>query len=469
MTVATISSISGVVALPESASAQTQLARLQKYSFNPALNRLDVHTSADVRPRTSVLETAGRLRVIVDLPQTSWNAPQRQQSYMGTVRSLRVGQFNPQTTRIVLDLAPGTKLSDLDIALERTGTTTWAISVSPHRSAASPRPVRPLLDPRVLLSPPSRSPSVSSTHNPTLVLAIQETAEGFFIKTNRRPRVNTRLLSTPARLAIDLIDADVAGLYGAKNHTINRHGVSALRFSQWQPNVARIVLDVAPFNTRWSIDYDAERGGLRVYPQGRTAFKTAASDRSIASRPSPALCDRVPRPKTLAQLPPENPTKLAYPLAATAPISSGFGYRTHPVTGTHSFHAGVDLAAPTGTPILAALSGEVTFAGARGNLGNAVILDHAQRYRTRYGHMIRVVVRAGDRVRQGQLIGYVGSTGRSTGPHLHFEYLQQKTDGTWIALNPQAQVVAAAPSGASSPLAGTTDLAIGGSGPCDRP
>ncbi|MEL6831179.1 MAG: peptidoglycan DD-metalloendopeptidase family protein, partial [Pseudomonadota bacterium] len=407
-----------------------------------------------------------------------------QQSYTGTVRSLRVGQFNPQTTRLVLDLAPGTKLSARDIALERTGMTTWAISVSPHRSSASSRQSPALLDPRALLSSPSRqapalldprallsSPSTSRPQNPTLVLAIQETAEGFFIRTNRRPQVNTRLLATPARLAIDLIDADVAGLYGEKNHTINRHGVRALRFSQWKPNVARIVLDVAPFNTRWSVDYDAERGGLRVYPQGRTSFSTALSNRAIASRPSPALCERLPRPKTLAQIPRENLTKLAYPLASAAPISSGFGYRTHPVTGArNSFHAGVDLAAPTGTPILAALSGEVTFAGARGNLGNAVILDHAQRYRTRYGHMLRVVVRTGDRVRQGQLIGYVGSTGRSTGPHLHFEYLRQKPDGDWIALDPQAQVVAAAPSGASSsPLAGTTELAIGGSEHCDRP
>ncbi|MEO0852506.1 MAG: peptidoglycan DD-metalloendopeptidase family protein, partial [Cyanobacteria bacterium J06648_11] len=342
------------------------------------------------------------------------------------------------------------------------------------RRAIAQQQTAPMLDPRTLLSPPIQPatparPTLDRANAPLRVLDIQETAEGFFIRTNRRPQVSTRLLSSPARLAIDLIDTDVAGLYGAKKHAINRHGVYALRFSQWQPDVARIVLDVAPFNTRWSIDYDADRGGLRVSPQGRTAFNPSAPGRSLASRPSSARCDRVPLPAAIARVPNEDPTQLAYPLAVAAPLSSGFGYRTHPVTGANSFHEGIDLAAPTGTPILAALSGEVTFAGGRGNLGNAVILDHARNYRTRYGHMSRAVVRTGDRVRQGQLIGYVGSTGRSTGPHLHFEYLQQTPDGAWIALDPQAQVLAATPSGASSPLAGTTNLAIGGDEFCDRP
>ncbi|MEO1131388.1 MAG: peptidoglycan DD-metalloendopeptidase family protein [Cyanobacteria bacterium J06639_1] len=469
--VATLASLPGVVARPESASAQTRLARLQKYSFNPTLNRLDIYTSAGVHPRASVLESGDRLRVVIDLPQTAWHAPKRQQSYTGTVRSLRIGQFNPQTTRLVLDLAPGTKLSDRDIALERTGATTWAISVSPQQTDALPRKAPPpLLDPRALLSRPSSTrPSASRPSNPTRVLGIHETAEGFFIRTNRRPQVNTRLLSAPSRVAIDLIDGDVAGLFGAKTHAINRHGVRSLRFSQWQPNVARIVLDVAPSSTRWSIDYDADRGGLRIYPQARTALRRSPSGRAIADRPSADLCDRLPRPRTLAELPQEAPTELAYPLASAAPISSGLGYRTHPVTGRRSFHAGVDLAAPNGTPILAALSGEVTFAGARGNLGNAIILDHGYNYRTRYGHMLRVFVRTGDRVRQGQLIGYVGSTGRSTGPHLHFEYLRQKPDGSWLALDPQAQIVAATPSGTVPPVTATTGLAIGGGGLCDRP
>ncbi|MEO1134094.1 MAG: peptidoglycan DD-metalloendopeptidase family protein [Cyanobacteria bacterium J06639_1] len=459
----------------DAVQGQTAIARLQAYTFNPALNRLEIRTSADVRPRAAVVEESGDVRVIVDVPNASWNAATREQTYTGAIRSLRLAQLNSTTVRFVLDVAPGKALSDRDLSLERTGETTWAISLDPALNPTARRNLPPRLDPRALLSPPSPPQRPTAPQQPdvetgfTRVLEIQDTAEGFFIRTDRRPQVSTRLLSSPTRLAIDLVDTDVAGLYGAKQQPINRHGVYALRFSQWQPNIARIVLDVAPFNTRWTVDYDADRGGLRVYPQGRAAFQSPGTGRSLARRPDPALCEPTGSDNAIASALLEDPTALAYPLAAPAPMSSGFGYRIHPVTGASSFHQGVDLAAPTGTPILAALSGEVAFAGARGNLGNAVILDHAQSYRTRYGHMSRVMVRAGDRVRRGQLIGYVGSTGRSTGPHLHFEYLQQNPDGIWIALDPQAQVLAATPSGATPLVSRGAGAAIGGNEVCDRP
>ncbi len=102
-------------------------------------------------------------------------------------------------------------------------------------------------------------------------------------------------------------------------------------------------------------------------------------------------------------------------------ISSGYGYRTHPISGQQRFHPGIDIALPYGTPVRAARAGRVTFAGWRGGYGNLVILNHTEGYSTRYGHMQRFIVRAGQWVRAGQVIGYVGSTGYSTGPHLHFE------------------------------------------------
>ena len=123
--------------------------------------------------------------------------------------------------------------------------------------------------------------------------------------------------------------------------------------------------------------------------------------------------------------------EMAFPLASPARISSGFGWRLHPVTGQRrSFHQGTDLAAPTGTPVLASFSGTVSAAGEMGNLGNAVAIDSGS-VRTRYGHMIREIVSAGDYVEKGQVIGYVGSTGRSTGPHLHFEVWHLDASGRW--------------------------------------
>jgi murein DD-endopeptidase MepM/ murein hydrolase activator NlpD len=102
-------------------------------------------------------------------------------------------------------------------------------------------------------------------------------------------------------------------------------------------------------------------------------------------------------------------------------ITSGYGYRTHPILGYRRFHRGLDIGARHGTPILATSDGQVVRAGWGGGYGNVVELRHGGGLATRYGHMSRIAVRSGTRVRQGQVIGYVGSTGLSTGPHLHYE------------------------------------------------
>lgn len=104
-----------------------------------------------------------------------------------------------------------------------------------------------------------------------------------------------------------------------------------------------------------------------------------------------------------------------------ARISSGFGMRFHPVLGYSRMHQGVDFAAPTGTPIYAVTDGVVSYAGWHGGHGNFVKLQHSGGMGTGYGHMSRIAVRSGERVRRGEVIGFVGSTGLSTGPHLHYE------------------------------------------------
>ena len=103
-------------------------------------------------------------------------------------------------------------------------------------------------------------------------------------------------------------------------------------------------------------------------------------------------------------------------------IASGFGYRIDPIYKTTKFHAGLDFTAPQGTPIYATADGVVTTAGSTGNgYGNHVVINHGYGYETLYGHMYRVKVRSGQRVKRGEVIGYVGSTGKSTGPHCHYE------------------------------------------------
>ena len=101
-------------------------------------------------------------------------------------------------------------------------------------------------------------------------------------------------------------------------------------------------------------------------------------------------------------------------------VTSPFGYRYHPTTGEYSMHKGVDLAAPKGTPIYATRSGYVNVATYHATAGNYITINHRDGYTSVYMHMTHYVVSPGEEVKAGQLVGYVGSTGRSTGPHLHF-------------------------------------------------
>lgn len=108
------------------------------------------------------------------------------------------------------------------------------------------------------------------------------------------------------------------------------------------------------------------------------------------------------------------------PISAKFRWSSPYGYRIDPIAGVKSFHTGTDMACPTGTPILAAMSGRVTTTGINRVYGNYVIIDHGNGYQTLYAHMSKIIASKGQWVSQGTRIGLVGSTGYSTGPHLHF-------------------------------------------------
>ncbi|HMP87270.1 MAG TPA: peptidoglycan DD-metalloendopeptidase family protein [Lacibacter sp.] len=103
-------------------------------------------------------------------------------------------------------------------------------------------------------------------------------------------------------------------------------------------------------------------------------------------------------------------------------LASGFGYRIDPVYKTTKFHAGLDFAAPQGTPVYATADGVVKLSGNTGDgYGNHVIINHGFSYQTLYGHLFRIKARVGQRVKRGEVIGWVGNTGKSTGPHLHYE------------------------------------------------
>lgn len=118
-------------------------------------------------------------------------------------------------------------------------------------------------------------------------------------------------------------------------------------------------------------------------------------------------------------------------IPATVPLSgeqnykfgSGFGYRNHPILKRHLFHKGIDIAAKTGTPIYATGNGKVVRQDYESGYGNRVIINHGYGYKTQYAHMSKVFVKVGDTIHRGMPIGLVGNTGRSTGPHVHYEVM----------------------------------------------
>jgi len=133
-------------------------------------------------------------------------------------------------------------------------------------------------------------------------------------------------------------------------------------------------------------------------------------------------------------------TRLIFPLSIPAPITSLFGWREHPILGYKKFHTGTDLGAPTGTPVVATYAGQVAIADWLGGYGVTVVLDHNKKsLETLYGHLSEIFVKPGEFVQQGEVIGRVGNTGMSTGPHLHFEMRQLTKDG-WVAKNPDSHI-----------------------------
>ncbi|MFA6220543.1 MAG: M23 family metallopeptidase [Erythrobacter sp.] len=165
------------------------------------------------------------------------------------------------------------------------------------------------------------------------------------------------------------------------------------------------------FGTDFDTEFDTESDGAAMEGYDRPVIRFG---RAVDL----AGADILPPVAGAAQLTGGRPA--GWPLAC-ARVTSGYGMRYHPILGETRFHAGVDLAAPAGTPVVATSGGRVALAGWSGNYGILVALNHAGSLETRYAHLSAVAVRPGQAVQAGQVIGYVGTTGRSTGPHLHYE------------------------------------------------
>ena len=172
------------------------------------------------------------------------------------------------------------------------------------------------------------------------------------------------------------------------------------------------------------------------YQNGKVLYAAASGDTAVQVR-------RLTEQEIAAMSLPSNGDKqMLFPLIAPSIISSIFGTRVHPVTGQVRFHQGTDLAAPEGTPVVAAFSGRVEIAGWLGGYGLIVVISHGDTHETRYAHLSEVLVKPGQEIKQGNVIGLVGSTGLATGPHLHFEIWQKMQEGL-VAIDPTPQLMLA--------------------------
>lgn len=139
---------------------------------------------------------------------------------------------------------------------------------------------------------------------------------------------------------------------------------------------------------------------------------------------------------TAATAPPLGDSPLGgYPLPTPVEVTAGYGWQIDPASGEVVFHGGVDLAAAAGTPVLAVGSGTVAFAGAQGDYGNLVVINHNQGLQTRYAQLDTIQVSVGDTVQLGSTVGTVGETGLVVMPHLHFE-VRTNSDLGWVARDP---------------------------------
>ncbi len=170
---------------------------------------------------------------------------------------------------------------------------------------------------------------------------------------------------------------------------------------------------------------------------GWSPSNDAASDQSSVVPSASYLNRKLLRP--FSRIGNQN-LKLIFPLAIPSPITSLFGWRTHPITGNARMHTGTDIGAPLGTPVVAAMAGRVLLSDFLGGYGMTIALEHSDgTQQTLYGHLSEIFVKPGELIQQGAVIGRVGNTGNSTGPHLHFE-LRQLTDAGWMAMDAGAQL-----------------------------
>ncbi|NJN23911.1 MAG: peptidoglycan DD-metalloendopeptidase family protein [Acaryochloridaceae cyanobacterium RL_2_7] len=250
----------------------------------------------------------------------------------------------------------------------------------------------------------------------------------FLQKNNKQQNWSTLLQSESLE---DLLDKryNLKRLYEADRETLvslkadaDRINNQKLAVETQKNEIALLLQQLNAQKTQFEEQTKAQRELVLRLNTDRRALEAAASQ---LDRDSKSLSVLIQQRVALRSASPNGSTPIPGTgqmiLPTQGSVTSPFGWRTHPVLGTSRFHAGLDVGAEEGTPIVAADSGTVIVSEWYGGYGNAIIIDHGNDITTLYGHCSQLYVPVGENVQKGQLIAAVGSTGLSTGPHLHFE------------------------------------------------
>ncbi|MGF1575909.1 MAG: N-acetylmuramoyl-L-alanine amidase [Cyanophyceae cyanobacterium] len=290
----------------EPAQAQStvaQLARIESWQFDPTSGRLEISTQGATRPSLFVLQNPDR--VVLDFPNTRLGLEPQTTPYSGRVESVRAGQMTDTTTRFVLALAPGQSIALNQLQLETANAQRWAVQflpvgspnaapssvagssptsllpppplstpqlapplLTPPPAPPAPRPAPPLatlppasLVPPALLTPPFAGGQVQ-------IQSLSSTPDGFLVRTTGPANATVRRVPDPDRIVVDLLNTTLSSALTQRSLTVNQLGVRTLRAGQFEPTVARVVLDVDSTVGDWEARYDAQLGGLKIAPAG---------------------------------------------------------------------------------------------------------------------------------------------------------------------------------------------------------
>jgi N-acetylmuramoyl-L-alanine amidase len=274
-------------------SSPALAARLESWRFDANQNRLEINTVGAVQPKAQLIFNPTRL--VIDLPETTFGQPQLTQQLGGAIRSVRVGQFDKQTTRIVIEITPGYTLDPKQVKFVGTTASRWTVQLptpevekSPSSTApgeqergvlatAVPSTPKPVFSPRNIYNvvttspviPGNKQPVISATTGITQIENLQVTGDGFFVRTNggSNPQIRVNRSDDEQVINIDIANASLSPNLESGDVSINRYGVSRIQFSQLQakPPVVRMTLQVDKNSPGWRASTSSV-GGFVVLP-----------------------------------------------------------------------------------------------------------------------------------------------------------------------------------------------------------